>query len=95
MFCEYLQFIYCYVFPLSYQGQNNREILQLQCKLYRKLFPRLNYTSKYINNISIKNNKIKIGFISTNFFNQSVSRDRMGVIRNLPREIFDVVVFLF
>ena len=95
MFCEYLQFIYCYVFPLSYQGQNNREILQLQCKLYRKLFPCLNYTSKYINNISIKNNKIKIGFISTNFFNQSVSRDRMGVIRNLPREIFDVVVFFY
>ena len=25
------------------------EILQLQCQLYRKIFPCLNYTSKYIN----------------------------------------------
>ena len=95
VFCEYLQFIYCYVFPLSYQGKNNREILQLQCQLYRKIFPCLNYTSKYINDIGIINNKIKIGFISTNFFNQSVSRDRMGIIRNLPRELFDVTVFFY
>ena len=94
LFSEYLQFIYCYVFPLSYQGKNNREILKLQCKLYRKLFPCLNYTSKYINQITVSN-KIKIGFISTNFFNQSVSRDRMGIIRNLPRELFDVTVFFY
>ena len=39
LFSEYLQFIYCYGFPLSYQGQNNKDILQLQCKLYRKIFP--------------------------------------------------------
>ena len=45
--------------------------------------------------IGIVNNKIKIGFISTNFFNQSVSRDRMGIIRNLPRELFDVTVFFY
>ena len=95
MFSEYLQFIYCYVFPLSYQGENNRDILKLQCELYRKIFPCLNYTSKYINSIKINNNKIKIGFISTNFFNQSVSRDRMGIIRNLPRDLFEVVVFFY
>ena len=29
-FTEYLQFIYCYAFPLSYQGENNNKILQLQ-----------------------------------------------------------------
>ena len=95
VFCEYLQFIYCYVFPLSYQGKNNSTILKMQCKLYRKLFPCLNYTSKYIDTIRINNNKIKIGFISTNFFNQSVSRDRMGIIKNLPRELFEVVVFFY
>ena len=94
LFSEYLQFIYCYGFPLSYQGKNNKEILSLQCSLYRKIFPCLNYTSKYINELST-NNKIKIGFISTNFFNQSVSRDRMGIIRNLPREVFDVTVFFY
>ena len=94
LFIEYLQFIYCYGFPLSYQGYNNKEILKLQCALYRKIFPSLNYTSKYINQITVQN-KIKIGFISTNFFNQSVSRDRMGIIRNLPRELFDVTVFFY
>ena len=94
LFNEYLQFIYCYGFPLSYQGYNNKDILKLQCSLYRKIFPSLNYTSKYINQITITN-KIKIGFISTNFFNQSVSRDRMGIIRNLPRELFDVTVFFY
>ena len=96
LFSEYLQFIYCYGFPLSYQGKNNKEILQLQCKLYRKIFPVLNYESPYLNEIKTRpKTKIKIGFISTNFFNQSVSRDRMGIIRNLPRELFDVVVFFY
>ena len=38
LFSEYLQFIYCYGFPLSYQGQNNKDILQLQCKFIEKYF---------------------------------------------------------
>jgi len=96
VFTEYLQFIYCYGFPLSYQGKNNKDILEMQCKLYRKIFPCLNYTSPYLDEIKTRpKTKIKIGFISTNFFNQSVSRDRMGIIRNLPRELFDVTVFFY
>lgn len=96
LFNEYLQFIYCYGFPLSYQGKNNKKTLEMQCKLYRKIFPSLNYNSPYLNEIiSRPKTKIKIGFISTNFFNQSVSRDRMGIIRNLPRQLFDVTVFFY
>tara|TARA_B100001094_G_C18191818_1_gene807814 strand:- start:633 stop:5519 length:4887 start_codon:yes stop_codon:yes gene_type:complete len=95
-FLSYIQFIYCYSFPLSYQGLNNRDILKKQCVTYRKIFPQLNYTSKYLNEIkNTEREKIKIGFISTNFFNQSVTRDRMGIIRNISREIFDVVVFYY
>jgi predicted O-linked N-acetylglucosamine transferase (SPINDLY family) len=95
-FLNYLQFIYCYTFPLSYQGLNNVNILKKQCLTYRKILPQLNYTSVYLDEIkSTKREKIKIGFISTNFFNQSVTRDRMGVIRNISRDIFDVVVFYY
>jgi len=95
-FLSIIQFIYCYSFPLSYQGLSNTTILKQQCKTYRKIFPQLNYTSKYLEEVkNQKRERIKIGFISTNFFNQSVTRDRMGVIRNISREIFDVVVFYY
>jgi predicted O-linked N-acetylglucosamine transferase (SPINDLY family) len=96
-FLQYSGFTYCYGFPLSYQGISNKLIYQKQCQMYRLIYPLLNYTSKYINNYKTKSvsDKIHIGFISTNFFNQSVTRDRMGVIRNLPRDKFEVTVFYY
>jgi protein O-GlcNAc transferase len=96
-FIQYTGLTYCSGFPLSYQGKSNKEIYEKQCKMFRLIYPSLNYTSKYLNNYKKKtsSDKIHIGFISTNFFNQSVTRDRMGVIRNLPREIFDVTVFYY
>ena len=65
--------------------------------MFRLIYPLLNYTSKYIDNYKskISTDKINIGFISTNFFNQSVTRDRMGVIRHLPRDKFNVFVFYY
>ena len=35
-FLSIIQFIYCYSFPLSYQGLSNTTILKQQCKTYRK-----------------------------------------------------------
>lgn len=96
-FLNYLQFTYCYCFPLSYQGRSNAEIFKKQCQMYRLIYPQLNYTSKYLNNYLTKTSedKINIGFISNHFFNHSVTRDRMGVIRNLPRTQFNVFVFYY
>lgn len=97
LFLQYLGFTYCYGFPLSYQGISNRIIYKKQSQMFRLIYPQLNYTSKYIDNYKTKKStdKINIGFISTNFFNQSVSRDRMGVIRNLPRDKFNVFIFYY
>lgn len=96
-FLQYLGFTYCFGFPLSYQGISNRIIYKKQSQMFRLIYPLLNYTSKYIDNYKSKTSidKINIGFLSTNFFNQSVTRDRMGVIRNLPRDKFNVFVFYY
>jgi predicted O-linked N-acetylglucosamine transferase (SPINDLY family) len=78
---------------LSFIDNNNNNIRKKICKLNRIMFPQLNYTS---NNITKHiNNKIKVGFISTNFKLHSVGRDRIGVIRGINRDLFDVVIFHF
>ena len=91
LFSEYLQFIYCYGFPLSYQGKIIKNITT--SVNYRKNISMFkSYFTLFTGNTNTRQNKIKIGFISTNFFNQSVSRDRMGIY-GITREVFDVTVF--
>lgn len=89
--------------PLSYQNLNNVDINKLIGELYKKLFPDLYVISKNIlirNDIKdekdyIKRKKIKVGFLSSNFFNHSVGKDRRGVINKIDRELFEVYIFTY
>ena len=87
-------------YPLSYQNMNNVHIFTEYCKLFRNLFPELNYKSSHIENIRnkklINNSKIKIAFFSEYLIsNHSVTRDRAGIIKNLSRDIFDIYLISF
>lgn len=83
----------------SYYNQSNKELFSKICKLYRKLFPFLSYTANhcinYKYNKSESNNKIKIGFISNNFKNHSVTHSSSGVILNLDTNKYEVFLITF
>jgi hypothetical protein len=90
----------CFFYELSFRNKNNKSIRQKISKYHRRLSPILNYLSPHCKNyifkpLGIEKSKIKIGFISTNFKNHSVSRDRSGTIERLDRELFDVTIFYF
>lgn len=77
---------------LSFKDLNNKNTRQNLSLLHRKLYPCINYKRK----TSVeKTDKIKIGFISNNFRNHSVARDRTGVIKNLSKDIFDIHIIYF
>ena len=91
-----------YFYNLSFIDNNNKDIKIKISELHRKLFPNLNYISSIIKNKkknhqnnSTNNDKIKIGFISTNFKNHSVTKDRSGIIKNLDRNKYQVYIFYF
>ena len=76
-----------------YNGLNNKELYLKITKLWRILCPNLTYCKEnFVKNIS---NKIKIGFASSFLqLNQSVCRDRIGIIRSLIQDPnFDVYLF--
>lgn len=92
------------IYPLSYHNNTNKYILAKYCKLMRKICPFINYINPNLNNIknelknklariklNDKSSKIKVCFISESFIKDtSVLRDRMGIILNLDRTIYDV-----
>ena len=83
--------------PLSYHGDPSRQLLEHVADRYRAelgsaVLPpistprRLPPCSSY---------RIRVGFLSSNFHNHSVSKDRRGIIANLDRSVFEVLVFAF
>lgn len=76
----------------------NKLLRQQVSAIHRTLFPCLQMdVAKPRENVprGFSATKRRIGFVSTNFKNHSVARDRHGVIRNLNRDLYDVVVFFF
>ncbi len=83
-------------FPLSYHSLNNKDIYKKLSYVFRTICPSLNYTAKHCSSIkelrktddSLK--KLKVGFISSYFFNHSVAKDRRGIIKLLDRNKYNV-----
>jgi len=77
---------------LAYHNKNNLEVMKKLSKLFRKIIPCLNYTSKNIHKKKI-DKKIKIGFISQFLTNHTVGKLFGGFIKNLNKEEFYTTVF--
>ena len=77
-------------FYLAYHGRNNTDLLRKVARVCRSVYsartecPRKPFSS---------GSRIRIGFVSTHFHTHSVGRVTFGLIRDLPRDRFDVHVF--
>ena len=77
------------IFNLSYDQFNNLEINKKVVKVFRKIYPQLNksfITAK-------KNSRIKIGFFSEFFSNHTIGKLFRGLIFQLDKSIFEIIVF--
>ena len=79
-------------FYFAYHNKNNLKIMVDTSSLFRKILPNINYISKSIK-INKNKKKIKIGFISEFLTNHTIGRIYEGLIKNLNRKKFEVVIF--
>lgn len=83
---------YKQVFNLAYSVYNNKELIKKISDFFID-----NFTNKSLCNTKkiIKNDKIKIGFLACRMFNSNTSiyKDRSNIIKNLDRNIYDVIIF--
>lgn len=76
-------------FVLAYHGRNDLELLTKLGQVVRRGYRDARLTCDRRR----KSGKIRIGFVSTYFYNHSISRTTHGLICDLPRDSFEVQVF--
>ena len=77
------------IFNLSYDQYENKDINKKIVEIFRKIYPDLNQSFMH----NQKNEKIKIGFFSEFFYNHTISKLFKGIIFNLDRKKFDILIF--
>lgn len=86
------------VFYLAYHGRNDRALLAAVAALNARATPALGYVAPHCAPAAaapVAQRPIKIGFISRYFYLHPVAKFYSGVVRNLSRDDFRVVVFRF
>ena len=79
-------------FHLGYHAKENLELMENTSDLFRQIIPNINYVSKNINKQK-KRKKIKVGFISEFLTKHTVGKLFGGLIKNIDRTKFDVIIF--
>jgi len=85
----------CMGFYLAYHGLNERALRMDQGRIYLKTSPDLAYVAPHCREGKPKPagaGRIKIGFVSTHFRNHTIGRLNAGLIRQLDRKRFHVIV---
>jgi predicted O-linked N-acetylglucosamine transferase (SPINDLY family) len=77
-------------FYLAYHGRNNRELMRKLCRTYRAHYSTRTALER---RLFAHGAKLRIGFVSSFFHLHSVGRTTFGLIKDLPRERFQVHVF--
>jgi predicted O-linked N-acetylglucosamine transferase (SPINDLY family) len=78
------------MFYLAYQGCNDRDVQQQIARLYQRAYP----AAAHIPPLPPPHpGKPTIGFISAHFCNHTIGKLTHGIIANLARDLFRVVVF--
>lgn len=78
-------------FYLAYHARNNRNLFRKLCRTYRMHYKARTEIGRRV--LAHGGAKLRIGFVSTFFHSHSVGRTTYGLIRDLPRDRFDVHVF--
>ena len=77
-------------FFLAYQGFDNRDIQVDIATLLAKACSRLRYQANF--SARAKHEKIRVGFFSSHFYEHTVGRVNLGLIKHLPRDRFEVLI---
>lgn len=83
-------------FFLTYHGRNDLPFQQKFARLYIKTSPILQFTAPHCRQPQPKRpgEKIRIGFISTFFYQHTIAKLNLGLIEQLPRDRFEVELFI-
>lgn len=83
-------------FFLVYHGLDDRPIMELQGRVLRSICPSLRLTAPALKNVRIGNRqeRLRIGFLSTHFKDHTIGKLNAGLINALPKEVFVKTVFL-
>jgi predicted O-linked N-acetylglucosamine transferase (SPINDLY family) len=79
-------------FLLAYQGCDDLDLLRKLARVVRKGYGAA-HGGEGARRVRSAGGKIRVGFVSTYFFFHSIARTTYGLIRDLPRERFEVHVF--
>ena len=77
---------------LSYHNKDNLELMKRTSDLFTQIIPTINYVSKNISKQK-KIEKIRIGFISEFLTEHTIGKLFGGLIKNLDKKKFEVVIF--
>ena len=78
-------------FNLAYQGQNDKDIQQQIAQIYRPLLPE-RFAAKYPRNTNKQTGKLRLGFISSYFYQHSVSNCFGRIIRQMSKDRFEIIL---
>jgi len=78
-------------FYLAYHDAPNRDLLRKLCTVMRRVYRPA--TELHAPVPTRTSGKLRVGFVSSFFHNHSVGRTTIGLIRDLPRDRFEVHVF--
>ena len=80
-------------FYFAYQGVNDIELQALTAKFYLNACPRLGWTAPHCSvPTTPSNQRLRIGFVSTSLFEHTIGKFYHGIIQQLARDRFEVVV---
>jgi len=79
-------------FHLGYHARENLELMKNTSDLFRQIIPNINYVSKNIDKQK-KQKKTRIGFISEFLTQHTIGKLFGGLIKNIDRKKFDVIIF--
>lgn len=79
-------------FMLAYQGENDREPLEAMAELFREASPALAFEAGHVKDARAPGTRLRVGFVSRFFYEQTVGSLMEGMIAALDRSRFDVRV---
>jgi predicted O-linked N-acetylglucosamine transferase (SPINDLY family) len=77
-------------FFLAYYGRNPKPLLAKVARACRSVYPT---ETECRRKLFASGRRLRIGFVSTHFYDHSVARTMYGFVRDLPRQSFEVHVF--
>lgn len=85
-------------FFLAYQGENDRDFARKLAAIFAKATPSLHFVADHCQpgaSVAISRPRIRVGFVSRFFYRHTIGKLNAGMIRNLSRQKFEVIVYRF